>query len=78
MKCSGKEIHLEAPVTVRAFLLEQGYQPERVAVERNGQIVRRADFDKELLRKKIPWRLSTLWEGADPWPFLVKRCAGPV
>lgn len=52
MKCSGKEIHLEAPVTVRAFLLEQGYQPERVAVERNGQIVRRSDFDKELLREE--------------------------
>lgn len=52
MKCSGKEIHLEAPVTVRAFLLEQGHQPERVAVERNGQIVRRADFDKELLREE--------------------------
>ena len=52
MKYSGKEIHLEAPVTVRAFLLEQGYQPERVAVERNGQIVRRADFDKELLREE--------------------------
>lgn len=52
MKCSGKEIHLEAPVTVRAFLLEHGYQPERVAVERNGQIVRRADFDKELLREE--------------------------
>lgn len=52
MKCSGKEIHLESPVTVRAFLLEQGYQPERVAVERNGQIVRRADFDKELLREE--------------------------
>ena len=52
MKCSGKEIHLEAPVSVRAFLLEQGYQPERVAVERNGQIVRRSDFDKELLREE--------------------------
>ena len=24
MKCSGKEIRLEAPVTVRAFLLEHG------------------------------------------------------
>ena len=52
MKCSGREIHLEAPVSVRAFLLEQGYQPERVAVERNGQIVRRSDFDKELLREE--------------------------
>ena len=51
-QCSGKEIHLEAPITVQAFLLEQGYQPERVAVERNGQIVRRADFDKELLREE--------------------------
>ena len=29
---------------------QQGYNAQRVAVERNGEIVRRADFEKELLR----------------------------
>lgn len=32
------------------ILQQQGYNAQRVAVERNGEIVRRADFEKELLR----------------------------
>ena len=32
------------------FLQQQGYNAQRVAVERNGEIVRRSDFEKELLR----------------------------
>ncbi len=50
MKWNGKQIALETPVTVLEFLQQQGYQAQRVAVERNGEIVRRADFEKELLR----------------------------
>lgn len=50
MKWNGKQIALEMPVTVLEFLQQQGYQAQRVAVERNGEIVRRADFEKELLR----------------------------
>ena len=50
MKWNGKQIALETPVTVLEFLQQQGYQSQRVAVERNGDIVRRADFEKELLR----------------------------
>lgn len=50
MKWNGKQITLETPVTVLEFLQQQGYQAQRVAVERNGEIVRRADFEKELLR----------------------------
>lgn len=50
MKWNGKQIPLEAPVTVLEFLQQQGYNAQRVAVERNGEIVRRADFEKELLR----------------------------
>lgn len=50
MKWNGKQIPLEAPVTVLEFLQQQGYNAQRVAVERNGKIVRRADFEKELLR----------------------------
>ena len=50
MKWNGKQIELETPVTVLEFLQQQGYNAQRVAVERNGEIVRRADFEKELLR----------------------------
>lgn len=50
MKWNGKQIALETPVTVLEFLQQQGYNAQRVAVERNGEIVRRADFEKELLR----------------------------
>ncbi len=50
MKWNGKQVALETPVTVLEFLQQQGYNAQRVAVERNGEIVRRADFEKELLR----------------------------
>ena len=50
MKWNGKQIALETPVTVLEFLQQQGYNAQRVAVERNGEIVRWADFEKELLR----------------------------
>lgn len=50
MKWNGKQAALEAPVTVLEFLQQQGYNTQRVAVERNGEIIRRADFEKELLR----------------------------
>ncbi len=50
MKWNGKQIALETPITVLEFLQQQGYNAQRVAVERNGEIVRRADFEKELLR----------------------------
>lgn len=50
MKWNGKQVALEEPVTVLQFLQQQGYNAQRVAVERNGEIIRRADFEKELLR----------------------------
>ena len=50
MKWNGKQVALETPVTVLEFLQQQGYNAQRVAVERNGEIIRRADFEKELLR----------------------------
>lgn len=49
MICNGKPISLPEPVTVRAFLEAQGYDLMRVAVERNGEIVRRTNFDEVLL-----------------------------
>ena len=49
MKWNGKQITLDTSVTVQEFLQRQGYNPQRVAVERNGEIVRRVDFEKERL-----------------------------
>ena len=45
MICNGQALPLAAPITVREFLTQRGYDPARVAVERNGGVVRRTDFD---------------------------------
>lgn len=44
MQVNGKPMDGFAGQTVAALLEAQGFKPERVAVERNGEIVRRADF----------------------------------
>lgn len=49
MKWNGTAFSLPQPVTVRNFLLQHGYDPERVAVERNGKVIRRAEFDQAYL-----------------------------
>lgn len=44
MKVNGKPYPISRPVTVAALLEELGYNPQRVAVEVDGAIVRRAEF----------------------------------
>lgn len=44
IQVNGKPLDGFADKTVAALLEAQGFKPERVAVERNGAIVRRADF----------------------------------
>jgi len=44
MLINGEEVILAAPQTLRELLLARGCRPEQVAVERNGAIVRQADF----------------------------------
>lgn len=44
MHVNGKELSLDKPRTLLAFLQEQGYQIQRIAVERNGEIVPKADY----------------------------------
>lgn len=44
MQVNGKPLDGFAGKTVAALLETQGFAPARVAVERNGEIVRRADF----------------------------------
>jgi thiamine biosynthesis protein ThiS len=46
---NGSERPLEKPVTVGALVLELGLPRERVAVELNGSIVRKADYDATLV-----------------------------
>lgn len=44
MHVNGKEISLEKPQTLLEFLQEQGYQIQQIAVERNDEIVPKADY----------------------------------
>lgn len=44
MHVNGKELSLDKPQTLLEFLQEQGYQIQRIAVERNGEIVPKADY----------------------------------
>ncbi|MDR1320240.1 MAG: sulfur carrier protein ThiS [Gracilibacteraceae bacterium] len=45
MLVNGQEKKLQTPATLMEFLRAEGYGPERVAVERNGAIVPRPDYD---------------------------------
>lgn len=49
MRVNGKDRPCAAEVTVQLLLLELGHDPQRVAVEKNGQIVPRARFADEPL-----------------------------
>lgn len=44
MKVNGTTHPLAEPISVSALLEQLGYNPQRVAVEVDGEIVRRADF----------------------------------
>lgn len=49
MKVNSELITLKAPVCLTDFLNQAGYQPQRVAVELNGCIVPKAQFDTVML-----------------------------
>lgn len=44
IKINGKEIAFPAGDTVEKLLLENGYESQRIAVERNGEILPKAAF----------------------------------
>lgn len=50
MRVNGKEIELKRGMTLAEFLAAHNYRPELVAVERNGQIVPRAEFSAAVLK----------------------------
>lgn len=49
MRVNGKDIELKRDMTLAEFLAAHNYRAELVAVERNGQIVPRAEFDAAVL-----------------------------
>ncbi|HIX11765.1 MAG TPA: sulfur carrier protein ThiS [Candidatus Agathobaculum pullistercoris] len=49
VKINGKDHPCKPEMTVRSLLEELGHDPQRVAVEKNGQIVPRACFADEAL-----------------------------
>lgn len=51
MKINGELCTCSPGMTVLAFLEQRGHDPQRVAVERNGQIVPRARFGDETLHE---------------------------
>ena len=46
---NGESRTIESGVTLAAFLTREGFDLQRVAVERNGSIVPRRTFDSEIL-----------------------------
>lgn len=49
MKVNGEQIQLTEAVTLEAFLVSQGYNIQRIAVERNNEIVPRETFSGVML-----------------------------
>ncbi len=49
MRVNGEEKHLEQPLSLEAFLHQEGYIKERLAVERNGEIVPKAEYANTML-----------------------------
>lgn len=49
MKVNGEQRALPRPVSLLRFLREHGYDETRVAVEKNGQIIPRGDFQDTVL-----------------------------
>lgn len=51
MHVNGKEIELKSSIKLAEFLAAHNYRAELVAVERNGQIVPRAEFSAVVLQE---------------------------
>ena len=49
MKVNGEQIQLPKATTLEEFLKEQGYNIQRIAIERNDEIVPRENFSDVML-----------------------------
>ena len=49
MKINGKSFTLNGPQPLRQVLLDRGFDPESVALEKNKQLIRRINFDDTIV-----------------------------
>ena len=49
MRVNGNKRFLEGRITLKEFLLKEGYRLEHIAVERNGKIVPKAEYETIML-----------------------------
>ena len=52
MKVDGQEQTVAAGMMLLDYLKQAGYNPERIAVEKNGSIVPKNDYDKTVLQQE--------------------------
>lgn len=50
VKINGKEREIPSGITVEQMLLENGFSLHQIAVERNGEILRKADYAAEAVQ----------------------------
>ena len=49
MIVNGEKITLQAEMYLKAFLETNGYDPSKIAVEKNGRIIAKSSFESEIL-----------------------------
>lgn len=51
MKVNGEEILLREPCSLSEFLQSHGYRQDKIAVEKNGEIIPKANYELVLLQE---------------------------
>lgn len=49
IRVNGKQETFEGTISLKAYVEKKGYRPERIAVERNGEIVPKAKYPEVIL-----------------------------
>ena len=49
MRVNGEQINLQKEIVLNEFLQQQGYDIQRVAVEKNGDIIPKKSYETEML-----------------------------
>ena len=63
MIVNGKQISLETPVSVSEFLTENNYQTKRIAVEINGEILPKSQYESRILSDSDTIEIVTFMGG---------------
>lgn len=63
MTVNGKQISLETPVSVSEFLTENNYQTKRIAIEINGEILPKSQYESRILSDSDTIEIVTFMGG---------------